>query len=108
MSQGGERPHERAILLIDEIGKMECFSPRFVQAVRTVLDGPMPIVATAALSGPGFIADVKRRPNVELLEVTAQNRDGLPGQLAERISRWIGAASARNPPTSTNGKVTHR
>ena len=28
------------VFLIDEIGKMECFSPRFVQAVRDVLDGP--------------------------------------------------------------------
>ncbi len=85
------------VLFVDEIGKMECFSSRFVQAVRDVLNGPVPIVATVALSGPGFIADVKCRPDVELLEVTAQNRDELPGQLAERIQRAISNLPDRDP-----------
>ncbi len=82
------RPAE--VFLIDEIGKMECFSPRFVQAVRDVLDGPTPIVATVAPSGSGFIADVKRRPDAELVEATAENRDELPGQLAERVHHAAG------------------
>ena len=37
------------VLLIDEIGKMECFSARFVQAVRELLNGNVPLVATVAL-----------------------------------------------------------
>jgi nucleoside-triphosphatase len=75
------------VLLIDEIGKMECFSARFVQRVRELLNGAVPIVATVALSGSGFIAEAKRRPDVELLEVTVGNRDELPKQLAERVTR---------------------
>jgi nucleoside-triphosphatase len=77
------------VLLVDEIGKMECFSASFVRAIRAILDGPTPIVATVALSGSGLIAEVKRRPEVELLELTAQNRDELPGQLAERVIRSV-------------------
>ena len=77
------------VLLVDEIGKMECFSTRFVQAVRNVLEGSTPLVATVARSGSGFIADVKRRRDVELWEVTAQDRDELPGQIAERIDRKV-------------------
>jgi len=84
------RPAE--VFLIDEIGKMECFSSRFVQAVRDLLDGPMPVVATVALSGSGFIADVKRRPDAEFWEVNAENRDGLPGQLAERVHHAAGGS----------------
>jgi nucleoside-triphosphatase len=74
------------VLLIDEIGKMECFSDRFVQAMRKLLNEAVPLVAAVALSGPGFIAEVKRRPDVELRHVTAQNRDELPGQLANLVA----------------------
>jgi nucleoside-triphosphatase len=41
--------------IIDEIGKMESFSPVFVQAVAGVLDGPVPVVATIPAKGGGFI-----------------------------------------------------
>jgi len=81
------------VLLIDEIGKMECFSSRFVQAVRDVLNRPTPVVATVALSGSGFIADVKRRPDAELWQVSAQNRDEVPTRLAERIISATGGSS---------------
>ncbi len=74
------------VLLIDEIGKMECFSAPFAQAIRELLDRPVPIVATMALHGTGLIAEVKRRPDTELHEVTLRTRDGLPAQLAQRIA----------------------
>ncbi len=74
------------VLLIDEIGKMECFSARFVNAVRKLLDGPTPIVATVGASGGGFIAEVKARSDAEVWQVTRENRDGLPQRLAERVA----------------------
>jgi nucleoside-triphosphatase len=72
------------VVLIDEIGKMECFSARFIAAVRQLLDGPTPVVATVAAKGAGFIAEVKARFDVEVIEVTTANRDELPARLAER------------------------
>ena len=75
------------LMLIDEIGKMECFSSRFIEVVRGLLDGQTPLVATVAASGPGFIAEVKRRPDVELWQVTRENRDALPQRLVERLRR---------------------
>jgi nucleoside-triphosphatase len=72
------------IHLVDEIGKMECFSRRFVTSMRLLLDAGRPLVATVALRGDGFIAEVKRRPDVEIIEVTPRNRDDLPGEI-ERI-----------------------
>ena len=74
------------LLLVDEIGKMECFSSAFVSAVRDLLSAATPLVATVAASGGGFIAEVKQRADVELLQVTTDNRDELPGQLPERLS----------------------
>jgi nucleoside-triphosphatase len=74
------------LMLIDEIGKMECFSARFVDAVRGLPDGPTPVVATVAVSGAGFVAEVKRRTDVELWQVTRETRDELPQRLAARLS----------------------
>ncbi len=73
------------VFLIDEIGKMECFSARFVDAVRDLLDGPTPVVATVALSGGGFIAEAKGRADVEVCQVTLANRSELPGQIGKCI-----------------------
>ena len=73
------------IMLIDEIGKMECFSRRFIAATRELLDGAAPVVATVASRGTGFIAEVKTREDVEICDVTPANRDHLPRLLAERL-----------------------
>jgi nucleoside-triphosphatase len=72
--------------LVDEIGKMECLSPRFVSAMRAVFDRGRPCVATVARRGEGFIAEVKARPDVELWELTRANRDEMPA----RILAWLG------------------
>ncbi len=76
---------ERAIYLIDEIGKMECLSRAFTDAVARLLDSPCPVIATVAQRGTGFIAEVKRHSRAELWEVTRSNRDAMPG----RIASWL-------------------
>ena len=76
-------PFRRApVVLIDEIGKMECFSERFVETVKSLLDSATVFVATIALRGEGFIAAVKRRPGVALWQVSRANRSTLPGEIA--------------------------
>jgi nucleoside-triphosphatase len=78
--------------LIDEIGKMESHCPQFIASMRTLLDGPIPVVATIALRGGGFIAEVKTRSDVQLVEVTQANRQALPGQIAAWIKQnWAKA-----------------
>lgn len=75
----------RGLYLVDEIGRMECFSARFVLGMRELLESPRTVVATIARKGVGFIAEVKARQPAELLEVTRTNRDALP----QRIVAWI-------------------
>jgi nucleoside-triphosphatase len=74
------------IALIDEIGKMECFSSPFVEAVRQLLDSTTPLMATIAVSGGGFIAEAKSRSDVATWTVTQANRGKLPQALLERLS----------------------
>lgn len=73
------------LIIIDEIGKMECFSGRFIDVVTLLLDGPKTFVATIAVKGEGFIQRVKRRPDCRLVTVTRENRDRLPGELASEL-----------------------
>jgi nucleoside-triphosphatase len=75
------------LFVIDEIGRMECHSPVFVAAVGKVLDSNVPVLATIALKGGGFVGEVKARRDVELLTVSAGNRDRLASEIAERIRR---------------------
>jgi len=73
------------VFLVDEIGKMELASARFVAAVIKLLADPRPLVATIAQRGSGLIADAVRRPDVEVWQVDYASRDDLPG----RVAAWI-------------------
>jgi nucleoside-triphosphatase len=73
------------LVVVDEVGKMELLCSPFVDAVRRLLDGPVPVVATVAMKGGGLIAEAKARSGVRLVEVTEVNRDGLP----EEIEGWV-------------------
>ncbi len=69
------------IIIIDEIGKMECLSQKFRAFVRDSLDSEKPVIATIALKDVGFITEVKSRIDVKLVEMTVRNRDALPAEI---------------------------
>ena len=77
------------VYLVDEIGKMECLSERFVSGMRALLAGPRPVVATVALHGSGFIEEVKRGRGAVIWAVTHANRD----KLFERVLAWLEATA---------------
>lgn len=83
----GRPSDEVDLFVIDEIGKMELLSPKFVDAVQQLLDGLVPVLATVAMRGGGLIAEVKAREDVQLLEVTEQYRDSLPAELEAWVRR---------------------
>ena len=64
-----------ALVVIDEIGKMELFSERFRTLTRQLFDSDQRLLATVALHGKGYIQEIKMRPDVHLVEVTRNNRD---------------------------------
>ena len=65
------------LIIIDEIGKMECLSDPFKRLLREILDSEKWVIATIALKGSGLIAEVKGREDVKLFEITKGNRDTL-------------------------------
>jgi len=74
-----------SIVIIDEIGKMECFSNKFRSLVKDILDSDKLLVATIALKGSGLIADIKKRTDVKLFEVKLDNRDSLVLEILKNI-----------------------
>ena len=82
------------VYLIDEIGKMECLSPKFVAALRALLDSRKAVVAAIAQRGGGFIAEVKDRKDAELWDLTRANRDAMPA----RVLAWL---EGRRSPVQT-------
>jgi nucleoside-triphosphatase len=80
------------LVVIDEIGKMECFSARFREVVVATLRSDRVVLATAALRGDRFIESLKARPDVDLIHVTQQNRDQLVGQTIVRVKEVLAGA----------------
>ena len=76
---------DTGVYLVDEIGKMECLSSHFITAMRTLLDSDKPVVATIGKKGGGFMDEVKQRKDVELWEITRDNRNRIP----VRILDWL-------------------
>jgi nucleoside-triphosphatase len=69
-------------VVIDEIGKMECLSKKFVHILQEILDSDKTVVATIAARGGGVISQVKQRDDITLLEITRKNRDSMIGEIA--------------------------
>jgi nucleoside-triphosphatase THEP1 len=78
------------LYVIDEIGKMELLSHKFRNKVIDLLAGPSNFLGTIAKKGKGFIEQIKSRNDIELIEITRQNRDHLPDQIAKRIKEYLG------------------
>jgi nucleoside-triphosphatase len=79
-------PPGGGMILIDELGKMELASEPFRRAVLELFDGRAPIVATVQTARHPFTDELKRRPEVSTIRLTAANRDRLPDEMADRLS----------------------
>jgi nucleoside-triphosphatase len=77
------------IVMIDEIGKMECFSKKFQEIVIQLLDGQKIVMATIAEKGGGFSAKIRKREDCHSIRITRQNRDILPTELEEMVRLLI-------------------
>jgi nucleoside-triphosphatase len=82
--------HDEAgrLIVIDEIGKMECFSTMFRELVMELLSSEKLVVATVALKGSGLIEHVKTRPDVELIMIKKDNRNQLLPGILDHIDHW--------------------
>lgn len=78
-------PVNMNIIILDEIGKMECFSDVFKQAAVNALDSPNIVIGTITFGGGDFIQEIRQREDIEIHEVTPDNRDTLPGVILGKV-----------------------
>jgi nucleoside-triphosphatase len=80
------------LFVVDEVGKMEYLSPRFVAAMEKLWAAPAPLLITVAAQGGGYIAALKAKPGITLITVTPANRCDLPAYLLKLLGRAIPGA----------------
>jgi len=73
------------LIVVDEVGKMECLSPRFVAAVEGLWSAAASLLITVAQKGGGFIARLKTKPGARLFTVNPDNRDLLPDTILKML-----------------------
>jgi len=74
------------VVVIDEIGKMECYSEKFTSLMRKILGSDKKVIATIARKGGGLIAEIKSRNDIQLFELTLENRDRLVFEIVRTIA----------------------
>ncbi len=77
------------VVIIDEIGKMECYSRLFRAWLEELLNSRKLLVATIARKGGGLIADIKKRRDVVQFELTRRNRDFLAEQVVSCVEQLL-------------------
>ena len=63
------------LVVIDEIGKMECFSHFFKETLLRLLSAENQVIGSIALKGDRFIQTIKNRDDVILVAISENTRD---------------------------------
>jgi nucleoside-triphosphatase len=84
---------ETDLIIIDEIGKMECFSTKFKKRTKQLLDSGKPVIATISMKGEGFIEEIKNRSDVKLFVMTQHNRNELLSEILKVGGNWTDPGS---------------
>jgi nucleoside-triphosphatase len=73
------------LFIVDEIGKMECQSKKFSRLIVDLLHSGKPVVATIPEKGTGMISEIKKRNDIRLIEITADNHELVLKELTMEI-----------------------
>ncbi|MBM3897206.1 MAG: NTPase [Thaumarchaeota archaeon] len=90
LAEIGSRALESAIeydlVVCDEMGPMELFSPEFRRAVQKVTASSKPVLGSIhkRLVDP-LIEEIKANPSVEVIDITEENRDSIEKKLKDTI-----------------------
>ncbi len=72
-------------LVIDEIGKMELFSKKFIHVLRKALDSPTRVLGVMKLHDNPLTREVKSRPDTALYTLKRDNFDELAQELKNAL-----------------------
>ena len=75
-----------ALVVVDEIGKMELFSPEFRDIVTEALEGGRRVLGTILWGSHPWADGLKRDPRVAVVEVTRENHQ----EVKRKVLNWLG------------------
>lgn len=78
------------LIMIDEVGKMECLSGKFKGTMEKILNSEKIVIATIALRAGGFIRDLKNRDDVRIFEITRANRNSILPEIVDEVKALLG------------------
>lgn len=79
------RFQDAGLVVIDEIGKMECISGKFCHLVEDLLSSEKCLLATIASGGTPFIEAIKRRDDVKIYFIDRKNHVDVAESVKEHI-----------------------
>ena len=63
------------IVVIDEIGKMECMSPLFTKTLLEILNSQHRVIGSIGQKGTRFMQEIKQRDNIVLIRISEETRN---------------------------------
>ena len=86
-----------ALVVVDEIGKMECLSEPFKERIARLLVDPTPFIATVAAVGVGFVRRVRNTERAKHFTMTRGQTEGMAGEITRVILGALREKSGRTP-----------
>ena len=84
-----------ALVVLDEIGKMECLSEAFKTRVQRLLDDESPLIATVAAVGVGFVKRARNSSRAKLFTMTRGESEGMAGEITREVLGAMKRGSGR-------------
>lgn len=84
---------KRALVVIDEIGRMELLSTAFQRAVVDAVRRGRLVLATVMLKPDPFVDELKAQQDSFVYEITPANRDGVRGEVEAQLRAATGQFS---------------
>jgi len=78
------------LVVVDEIGKMECLSEPFKARIAALLDDDTPLLASVAAIGVGFVKRVRNHPRVKLYTMTRGESERMAIEITRALQRALG------------------
>lgn len=81
---------EDELIVVDELGRMELYSPLFQRVVKEALDSEKPVLGTIQVRRNRFLDSIRARDDVKVVEITSGNRDALVESVARDLASLLG------------------
>ena len=82
-----ELDYSNGIIFIDEIGPMQLYSQRFKERLIELLNEDVIVIGTIYYESYPWIDNFKKMPQIELIEITIENRNDIPEVVLAKLNQ---------------------